>query len=151
VTTPIRPTQIRCKDGKIFSVQRLGGGITVHADFRDPAVVASGLGRYMTFHEPGDGSAEHTGMPVEIVRAYAKAHGGVAEAGAEALALLKKLPSEAAAPAPEQPAPAVEEAAPGRPFLLGEPWWPGGPRPRLCPGHRVNMSWSQLRASSSTP
>lgn len=129
MTRPISPTEIRCKDGRVFSVQRLGGGITVHADFRDPAVVASGLGRFPTFHEPGDGSAEHTGMPVEILRAYAKAHGGVAEAGAEALALLKGLSSAAAepAPAPEQPAPAVEEAAPGRPFLLGSRGGRGGP------------------------
>ncbi|MFC6776570.1 hypothetical protein [Methylobacterium gregans] len=133
MTRPVSPTEIRCKDGRVFSVERMGGGITVFADFRDPAVDATGLGRFQTFHEPGDGSAEHTGMPVEIVRAYAKAHGGVAEAGAEAVALLKALPSRPAlpaaepAPAPEQPAPAVEEAAAPRPF-------PGSPGGRAAPG-----------------
>lgn len=119
MTFPLKPADVRCKDGTRFIVTGTPGHVVVFATFRDKAVIECGLGRYHTFHEPGDLRAEHQGMPVEIVRAYAKAHGGVAEAGEKALALLKTLPSQAepvmGAPTDSQP-PAVEEAAPEAPL-----------------------------------
>ncbi len=159
MTRAVRPTEIRLRDNVYVTVSQNQGSetVTLYAppNHRDPKIDASGLGPHQSWFEPGDGSAEYKGMPVEAVRAYCRLHGGVAEAGEMALALLKKLPSAAAepVPAPEQPsAPAVEEAAAPRPFsLLGEPWWPRGPRPRLTPGHRINLSWKGLlRASNST-
>jgi len=112
---PIEPNAVLCKDGRMFSVRRGGRGIILDADFRDPAVVSSGLGRFTVFHEPGDGSAEHGGMPVEIVRAYARAHGGVAEAGEQALSLLKELAGET--PITDSRAPISEDADPDVDFL----------------------------------
>lgn len=115
MTRPLSPTDIRCKDGVVFTVDRKCGSITVFATFRDDLRTSSGLARYDTFHEPGDARAEHTGMPVEIVRAYAKAHGGVAEAGPQALALLKELPSQTApVPDPEPPPALLRRGCPGR-------------------------------------
>jgi hypothetical protein len=60
----------------------LGGGI---ARFVECHVAAKAT--ILTFHEPGDPTAEHRGMPVEIVRVYTKIHGGVASAGVEAVDL----------------------------------------------------------------
>lgn len=138
MTRPISPTDILCKDGKLFSVAMKCGAITVFATFRDDLRAASGLARFSTFHEPGDTCAEHTGMPVEIVRAYAKAHGGVAEVGAEALALLKSLPSQAdppmGAPATDSHARAVE-AAPEAPLSEdGGAASPGAPSSEIAAG-----------------
>ena len=152
MTRAVRSTEIRLRDNVYISVSKDPGSDTVMfyapPRHRDPKIDTSGLGPHQSWFEPGDGSAEYKGMPVEAVRAYCRLHGGVAEAGEMALALLKKLPSGAAEPAlaPEQPtAPAVEEAAAPRPFpLRGEPWWEGGPRPRLTPGHRINLSWKGL-------
>ncbi|QRE76836.1 hypothetical protein [Methylobacterium aquaticum] len=145
---PLRPNSIRCKDGHVFSVgpegchDCPGARVVVYANFRDAMRQSSGLARFEIFHEPGDASAEHAGMPVEIVRAYARAHGGVAEAGALALEFLKRLPSATSdpAPTPEAPpapepapvseaAPAVEEAA-FRPFPEGRRQRPA---PRIPP------------------
>lgn len=129
-----RPNEVILRSGQGFSVAGTPGSVTLHASFRDKHASACGLSRYMTFHEPGDGTAEHQGMPVEIVRAYTKIHGGVAQAGAEALALLKSLPSAEAPPAgPSIPeaVPGGEEAAPPRPF---HPKWPELPPPRSLQG-----------------
>lgn len=94
---------ILCSDGVRFRVyERPPGRILVDAGFRDRATDASGLGAYQTTQKPGDLTATHEGMPVEVVRAYAKAHGGVAEAGDTALALLKRLPTAAALAEAEQ-------------------------------------------------
>ncbi len=169
IRVPLSPINLRCKDGAVISIldplRRLDPsqeeetfivdpGVRMRAVPEDPAVEASGLARYWRSHDRREGNdALYACVPVAMVRAFIRLHGGFAEAGEEALAELKRAgEAEKAAPAPKQPAPVVEEAALGSPFpLRGEPWWPGGPRPRLCPGHRVNMSWSQLRASSSTP
>jgi hypothetical protein len=94
---PIEPNTIQCRDGVLFRVyERRPDRILVDAGFRDRATDASGLGAYQTAHKPGDLTATHEGMPVEVVRSYAKAHGGVAEAGATALALFQRLPTAAA-------------------------------------------------------
>lgn len=145
MTTP-DPHKISCRDGIAFYVRERHGRIIVEAGWRDRVLQASELARYQAGRDPGELSARFEGMPVETVRAYAKAHGGVSEAGERALALLKRLPSAAAAanepaPVPEAPPapeptpvseaePAVEEAAPGRPFPEGRP---GRPAPRFPP------------------
>lgn len=139
MTRPIDPTEVLCKDGRIFSVDRKGGRVTVYASFRDRIAVDAGLARFTTFHEPGDACAEHAGMPVEIVREYARLHGGVAQAGEQALALLKELAGEAPAaeaPATDSPAKAVstlELMAAGTHDFLGKPLPPGLPVDRLTP------------------
>ncbi len=122
MTRPIDPTEVLCKDGRIFSVDRKGGRVTVYASFRDRIAVDAGLAKFTTFHEPGDACAEHAGMPVEIVREYARLHGGVAQAGEQALALLKELAGEADAPTapPPRTRPALftdSPASPGKPEL----------------------------------
>lgn len=108
MTRTIDPTEVLCKDGGSFSVSRKGGRIAIFASFRDRLAVDAGLARYTTFHEPGDACAEHTGMPVEVVREYARLHGGVAQAGEQALALLKELAGETATP----PEPAKDSGKP---------------------------------------
>lgn len=133
MSTSLKSTDVRCKDGVIFSVgpegcrNSPGAQVVVYAPLRDPAVAASGLAKFETFHEPGDARAEHAGMTIEVVRAYARLHGGVAEAGPEALEFLKRLPSAEVEPAPVPEAPpAVEEAA-AHPFVSAprpEPRWP---------------------------
>ncbi len=130
-----RSDQVILRSGQAFSVAGAPGNVTLYVDFRDRHADACGLSRFMTFHEPGDGTAEHQGMPVEVVRAYTKIHGGVAQAGSEALALLKSIPSAEAPPAAAPPAPEAttggEEAARGRPFW---PRWPTLPPPRPLTG-----------------
>lgn len=93
---PIEPNRIACKDGVTFFVKERATGAIVLSALRDDSVSqACGLWRYRTAHRPGELYAEHQGMPVERVRAYALGHGGVAEGGPVAVALLKRLPSEA--------------------------------------------------------
>ncbi len=139
MTPPLAPTDVLCKDGRLFSVDRKCGQITVFASFRDRIAVDAGLARFTTFHEPGDACAEHAGMPVEVVREYARLHGGVAQAGEQALALLKELAGEAQAaePAPtDSPAKAVstfELMAAGTHDFLGRPLPPGLPVDFLTP------------------
>lgn len=146
MTRPIDPTAILCKDGRSFSVDRKCGRVTVFASFRDRLAVDAGLARFTTFHEPGDACAEHAGMPVEVVREYARLHGGVAQAGEQAIALLKELAGETAAP--PEPAPVAEAPptdSPARPSrtqalmaagthdFLGRPLPPGLPVDFLTP------------------
>ncbi|MBI1689548.1 hypothetical protein [Methylorubrum sp. DB1722] len=172
---PLAPHHLRCRDGRIISIldptRRLDPnvedeayivdpGVRLRAVPEDPAVEASGLARYWRHHNRREGNdALYAGVPVEVVRAFIRAHGGFAEAGEEALAEMKRAgEAEKPAPAPAEPSPSsapeasapAPEVAPERPFLLGEPTWPGGPRPRLTWGHWINMSWSQLRDCSST-
>lgn len=145
-------THIRLRDGTLMAVHAPGPRLIIVSAPEDEIAMETGLARYRRERAEGAMWALHEGMPVEVVRAYCRGHGGVERAGETALALLKRLPS---APAPE-PATNPEVSAPAPevaslpPFLLGEPTWPGGPRPRLAWGHWINMSWSQLRASSST-
>ncbi len=167
MSMPLKPNAVRCKDGTVFSVgpegcrDRPGARVVVHASFRDAMRQSSGLAQFEIFHEPGDASAEHAGMPVEIVRAYARAHGGVAEAGPEALAFLKRLASAAAetpAPIPEAPpepetAPIPEttvggEEAASRPFAVSRQ----RPAPRFTPEcrHVVTPPPEQMISRSTT-
>ncbi len=167
MSTPLKPNAIRCKDSTVFSVgpegcrDRPGARIVVYASFRDAMRQSSGLARFEIFHEPGDASAEHAGMPVEIVRAYARLHGGVAEAGEKALEFLKRLPSAADTPAPipeAQPEPEAApipettvgggEAASPLPFPQGRP---GRPAPRIPPECRHVVALPpEMMASRST-
>lgn len=144
-------THIRLRDGTLMAVHAPGPHLIVVSAPEDEIATETGLARYPTERSQGGMWAFHKGMPVETVRAYCRGHGGVERAGAPALALLKRLPSEAElTPAPEATPPAPEVAAP-RPFLTGEPMWPGGPRPRLYPGHWINATEADLRhASRST-
>jgi hypothetical protein len=98
---PIDPNRIACKDGVVFFVkERATGAIVVSALREDPVSLSCGLARFQTARA-GERHAEHQGMPVEAVRAYAMGHGGVAEGGAVAIALLKRLPSRNVQGAPE--------------------------------------------------
>lgn len=90
----VEPNRIACRDGVVFFVkERATGVIVVTAPREDAVSVSCGLSRYRIPARAGEPYAEHQGMPVEAVRAYAMGHGGVAEPGAVAVALLKKLPS----------------------------------------------------------
>lgn len=146
-------THIRLRDGTLMAVHAPGPRMIVVSAPEDEIAAECGLARYRTDRSNGAMWAFHKGMPVEVVRAYCRGHGGVERAGATALDLLKRLPAAPAAaeaaPAPEA-SPAAPEVASPRPFLTGEPWWPGGPRPRLCPGHRIKMTESQLRRASTS-
>ncbi|ARO53971.1 hypothetical protein B2G69_07275 [Methylorubrum zatmanii] len=147
-------TNLLLRDGTLIAVHAPCPRLISVAAPEDEIATETGLARYRTECAGKSLWAIHQGMPIEIVRAYCRGHGGVERAGATALDLLKRLPS---APAEAEPAPAPEaepaapEVASPRPFpLLGQPWWPGGPRPRLCPGHMISMSWSRLRSCGST-
>lgn len=103
------PTRISCRDGTVFFVkERATGAIVVTALREDAVSLSCGLAHFQTARS-GERHAEHKRMPVEVVRAYAIGHGGVAEPGPVAIALLKKLPSRNAqgakevAPAPSFP------------------------------------------------
>lgn len=92
----IEPNRIACRDGVVFYVRERATGAIVLSALRDDSVSqACGLWRYRTAHRDGELYAEHENMPVEVARAYALGHGGVAEGGPVAIALLKRLPSEA--------------------------------------------------------
>ncbi|MCJ2078773.1 hypothetical protein MKK68_24550 [Methylobacterium sp. E-016] len=141
-----KPTTVSCKDGSTFLVTGSPGHVVLFATFRDKAVVSTGLGRFQTFHEPGDLRAEHKGMPVEVVRAYAKAHGGVDHAGEEALALLKSLPSTAepvmGEPVTDSRPQAAVEVAPESPLTIARGaglagWSPAEAHPRALDQHDV--------------
>lgn len=148
-------TNLLLRDGTLMAVHAPGPRLVVVSAPEDEIAMETGLTRYRKERAEGGMWAQHEGMPIEVVRAYCRGHGGVERAGATALDLLKRLPSAPAAtepaptpaPAPEATTPAPEVASP-RPFLLGEPTWPGGPRPRLTWGHWINMSTSQLRQAS---
>lgn len=146
-------THIRLRDGTLMAVHAPGPRMIVVSAPEDEVATECGLGRYRTDRSGSGMWAFHQGMPVEVVRAYCRGHGGVERAGATALDLLKRLPSRPAAaetaPAPETPAPTSEVASP-RPFLTGEPWWPGGPRPRLSSGHMISMAWEERQRCRST-
>lgn len=149
----IRPDALVLKSGVHISVSRSrpAASITLYAppSHRDPHVPASGLAAFQTWFEPGDGNAEFTGMPVEIVRAFCKLHGGVAQAGEEALVLLKALPSQ---PDPVMGAPAaVGEAAAETPLpdargavLAGRASAPA------AAGHLIALTWADRIGSGST-
>lgn len=115
-----RATDIRLKDGTTISVHTPGGGVVIVTTPVDEAAAATGLSAYRSAPVGSSGQGMHAGMPVEIVRAYCRAHGGVAEAGETALALLKSLPSQAdpvmGAPATVSLPPALVEAAPISPL-----------------------------------
>lgn len=114
-----RATDIRLKDGTIFSVHSPGGGRVIVATPIDEAVEATGLAAYRSEPVGSSGLGMHTGMPVEIVRSYCRAHGGVAEIGETAQRLLRTLPSAADPPMGEptdSQVQAVEEAAPESPL-----------------------------------
>ncbi|WHQ72054.1 hypothetical protein [Methylorubrum extorquens] len=144
-------THILLRDGTLMAVHAPGPHLIVVSAPEDEIATETGLARYRTDRSGNGMWAFHKGMPVETVRAYCRGHGGVERAGATALALLKRLPSEPT-PIPEA-SPVAPEVASPRPFpLRGEPMWPGGPQPRLCPGHRINLTETGLRrASPSTP
>ena len=114
-------TDIRLKDGTTISVHSPAGGSVIVTTPVDEAVEATGLAAYRSAPVGSNGRGMHEGMPVEIVRAYCRAHGGVAEAGETALALLKTLPSSAdpvmGAPVTDSPAPALVEAVSESPLL----------------------------------
>lgn len=135
---PIRSEHLRCKDGALISIlppfRRLDTSqegevdivdppVRLRAVPEDPAVQASGLAAYWRHHNRREGDdAEYSRVPVAIVRAFVRLHGGVAEAGEEALAELKRAATlEQAdpvmgAPVTDSPAQAAEEAAPAAPL-----------------------------------
>jgi len=134
----IEPNRIACKDGTTFFVRERATGAIVLSALRDDSVSqACGLWRYRTAHRPGELYAEHQNMPVERVRAYALGHGGVAEGGPVAVALLKRLPSEASKGAEGVASTAGFRAAAGGSGVAGRPApaaVPGAPHQRDAGG-----------------
>ena len=135
---PIDPHRIACRDGVVFFVrERATGTIVVSALHDDAVSLSCGLSRYRAPHRPGEAYAEHTRMPVERVRAYAIGHGGVAEGGPVAIALLKKLRSEANKGTEGVASTAGFRAAAGGSGVAGRPEAsavPGAPDQRLGAG-----------------
>ena len=133
----IDPHRIACRDGVVFFVrERATGTIVVSALHDDAVSLSCGLSRSRAPHRPGEAYAEHTSMPVERVRAYAIGHVGVAEGGPVAVALLKRLPSEASKGA-EGVAPSASFPAAGGSGVAGRPEAsavPGAPDQRLGAG-----------------
>ncbi len=127
-----RATDIRLKDGTIISVHTPGGGLVIVSTPPDDAAEATGLAAYRSAPIGTSTMATHSGMPVEVVRAYCRAHGGVAEIGETAQRLLRTLPSEAdpvmGEPAPDSQPEAVE-AAPESPLSPAR----GSATPGLAP------------------
>lgn len=114
----IEPVEVKLRNGVTFRVHATGPRLTIVTAPDDEHARAAGLSAYRT-GPAADGYALHAGMPVEIVRAYCRVHGGVAQIGATAQRLLQALPSQAdppmGAPATDSHARAVE-AAPEAPL-----------------------------------
>lgn len=131
---PIGPHHIRCVDGRWLSILTPPRRWERHADEEDytqeppvrlravpddPAVEESGMSRYWHSHNRREGiDALYAQVPVGIVRAFIRLHGGIDEIGADALAELKRAAALEQAGAPPEPAPAAEAPAtdsPARP------------------------------------
>lgn len=137
---PIGPEHIRCVDGRWISIltpprqlDRTAGEETyIHEPPvrlrtvpEDPAVKDSGLSAYWHSHNRREGDdAEYARVPVGIVRALIRLHGGIDEIGDEALAELKRAAAlEQAADRPttdSRPSIAARVAA-GTHDFLGRP------------------------------
>ncbi|MEE8629668.1 MULTISPECIES: hypothetical protein [Methylobacterium] len=121
-----KPNSVLCRDGTGLRVERLDGALAVYALARDGLRREAGLDAYESVGGEIGLEARHVGVPVDVVRAYVRAHHGVAAIHPFALALLR-------GEAPPTPA-AVQgggEAALGRPF---HPRWPSLPPPRSLQG-----------------
>jgi hypothetical protein len=130
VTNALKPAAVACRDGTRFAVESVGGALVVTTPAADPARETAGLAPFEAAVQVRAGVFRHNAVPIDVVRAFIRAHGGYADAGPEALAALQS----AGRPAEPAPAPAAEdvqgggEAAPDRPFREGLP------TPRLPPG-----------------
>lgn|GEM_PF-2802418 len=138
IRLPIRSEHLRCKDGTLISIlppfRRLDTSregeeeivdppVRLRAVPEDPAVQASGLAAYWRSHSRREGSdAEYSRVPVAVVRVFVRLHGGVAEAGEEALAELKRAAAlerpdpVMGAPVTDSRPPPPVEAAPNSPL-----------------------------------
>ena len=161
---PIGPHHVRCADGRWISILTPPRRWDRHADEddftqeppvrlravpEDPAVEASGMSRYWHSHNRREGiDALYAQVPVGIVRAFIRLHGGIDEIGADALAELQRAAALEQAGAPPEPAPAAEAPATDSPArtsrtrelmeagthdFLGRPLPPGLPVDRLTP------------------
>ncbi|MBE7197156.1 MAG: hypothetical protein INR70_05050 [Parafilimonas terrae] len=124
---PIDPHHIRCVDGRWISILTPPRRWERHADEddytqeppvrlravpEDPAVEASGMSRYWHSHNRREGDdAEYAQVPVGIVRAFIRLHGGIDEIGPDALAELQRAAALEQAGDPPKPAPAAEAPA----------------------------------------
>lgn len=121
-----KPNCVVCRDGVGLRVESRDGALAVFALARDGLRSKAGLADYESAGQESGLEARHEGVPVEVVRAYVRAHHGVEAIHPVALAILK-------GEVPQSPE-AVQggaEAAPPRPFW---PRWPELPPPRSLQG-----------------
>jgi len=90
---PYRDSEIvTLRDGASFAVYEADGVPIVATRVGDPAL-PQGLAAYgIGYGRAGEATALHRGMTVEIIRDFCRAHGGVESGGADALAILRRMP-----------------------------------------------------------
>lgn len=116
MSDPLKPAAILCKDGARFAVESVGGALIVTTPATDPAREQVGLAPYEAAVQVRAGVLRHDGVPLDVVRAFIRAHDGFEAAGPEALETLRAAGQGGG------------EAAPDRPFPRGLP------APRIPPG-----------------
>lgn len=130
MTEPLKPAAVACKDGTRFAVESRGGVLTVTTAATDPARVPAGLAPFEAAVQVRAGVFRHDAVPIDVVRALIRAHGGYDAAGPDALAALQS----ASRPATTEDVQGGGEAALDRPFPEGLP------TPRLPPGSRPGIT-----------
>ena len=122
MTDPLKPAAVACRDGVRFAVESLDGTLVVMTPLVDPLRETAGLAPFEAARQSRVGVQRHDAVPIDVVRSYIRAHGGYADAGAEALEALKAAGQGGG------------EAAPERPFRETRP------TPRLPPGSRPGIT-----------
>lgn len=142
----IQPNHVLCKDGTRFSVGDAQGrnAGTIFLPAHDKKAAEAGLAPFDSFYEPGDASAEYRGMPVALIRAYCRLHGGVAEIGPRAKAALQALSDREAQALADMPPPPPDDPIDEQPEEGGVVVPFARPRrlpaPRYPIGHSISSS-----------
>ncbi|MBY0253475.1 MAG: hypothetical protein K2X54_19180 [Methylobacterium organophilum] len=147
----LREDHVLCRDGATMAVlppdfvsrlQRHDPPVRLRVVPEDPIVKATGLDRYWVHHNRSEGvDAEYAQVPIAVVRAWIRGHGGFHWAGPRALEELQRageiekaqhVAAQAAAadlppPPPDEPEPPEDVVVPfARPRRLPAPRYPVG-------------------------
>ncbi len=150
MSSPLKPGAVLCRDGSRFAVEDRAGRLVVTTPAGDPFLDQAGVSPFADAAQVRAGVLRHSGVPIDVVRQLIRQHGGFEAAGDMAMAILRaagRPPAPETASSPEAP-PAVEEAAPGRPFPEARRL--SRPAPRIPPECRHVVTPSELMHSRST-
>jgi len=153
----LREENVLCRDGATMAIltpdfvprlQRHDPPVRLRVVPEDPIVAATGMDRYWVYHDRSEGvDAEYGQVPIAIVRAWIRGHGGFHWAGPRALEELQRAgeiekaqhaAAQAAAadlpPPPDEPADEQPEEGVVVPFARPRRL----PAPRYPVGHHIS-------------